>query len=76
MISEILPDGPAARANLQTGDVLRDFDGEEMSGADHLHRVLTPERANTALAIRVLRRGKLVEVVVRPGPERPGSGPQ
>lgn len=66
MISEIVPDGPAARAALQTGDVLLEFDGEAVSGVDHLHRLLTAERANIDVAIRLLRRGKVVEATVRP----------
>ena len=66
MISEIIPDGPAARAALENGDVLLEFGGEAVSGVDHLHRLLTAERANTEVAIRVLRRGKLIEATIRP----------
>ena len=66
MVSEIMPDGPAARANVQNGDVLLEFDGEPISGVDHLHRLLTAERAKVAIPIRLLRRGKVVEVTIRP----------
>ena len=66
MISEIIPNGPAARAALETGDILLEFGGEPVSGVDHLHRLLTAERAETDIPVRILRRGKLVEATVRP----------
>jgi S1-C subfamily serine protease len=66
MISEIIPDGPAARAALENGDVLLEFGGEPVSGVDHLHRLLTAERANIDVAVRVLRRGKLIDATIRP----------
>ena len=66
MISEIVPDSAAARAGLQNGDVLLEFDGEAITGVDHLHRLLTAERAGTDIAVRLLRRGALVDATVRP----------
>jgi len=66
MISEVVQNGPAARAELQSGDILLDFDGEPLSGVDHLHRLLTAERADQEIPVRLLRRGKLVEARVRP----------
>jgi len=66
MISEIVPDGPAARAQMQNGDVLLEFAGQPLSGVDDLHRLLTGERANTAVPVQLLRRAKLVEATVRP----------
>ncbi len=66
MISELSPNGPAARGGLQTGDVVLDFDGEPISGVDHLHRLLTAERAHVDIAVRLLRRGKIVDATVRP----------
>jgi S1-C subfamily serine protease len=66
MISEIIPDGPAARAARENGDVLLEFGGEPVSGVDHLHRLLTAERANIDVAVRVLRRGKLIDATIRP----------
>ena len=66
MISEIVPNGPAALADLQNGDLLLEFDGEPVSGVDHLHRLLTAERAGIDIPVRLLRRGKLVEATVRP----------
>ena len=66
MISEIMPDGSAARADVQNGDVLLEFDSEPVFGVDHLHRLMTEERANVEVPIRLLRRGKVIEATVRP----------
>jgi S1-C subfamily serine protease len=66
LIAEILSGGPAHRAGLEKGDVLLDFDNESLSGLDHLHRLLTADRAHRDVPIRVLRRGKLLDEMIRP----------
>jgi S1-C subfamily serine protease len=66
MISEIVANGPASCADLQKGDILLDFAGEAVSGVDDLHRLLTADRVDLDIPVRVLRRGKLVELTVRP----------
>ena len=66
LVLEVLRDGPAERAGLENGDVLLDFDGAAIESLDHLHRLLTVERAGRDLPIRVLRKGKLIELAVRP----------
>jgi S1-C subfamily serine protease len=66
MVLEVLRDGPAERAGLEKGDVLLDFDGAAIESLDHLHRMLTVERAGRDVAMRVVRRGKLLELMVRP----------
>ncbi|HKU17355.1 MAG TPA: trypsin-like peptidase domain-containing protein [Steroidobacteraceae bacterium] len=66
MVLEVLRDGPAERAGLEKGDVLLDFDGAAIESLDHLHRLLTVERAQRDVPIRVMRRGKLIESAVRP----------
>src|SRR5215469_4940934 len=47
LITGIEPNRAAARAGLQSGDVLLEFAGETVSGVDQLHRLLTADRANT-----------------------------
>jgi hypothetical protein len=48
---------------------LLQFDGEEIESLDHLHRLLTVELAQREVQMRVLRRGKLVDVKARPETE-------
>lgn len=66
LVLEVQPDGPAARAGLEKGDVLLDFDGAPVEGLDHLHRLLTAELASRTVQTLILRRGKLVEATIAP----------
>jgi len=58
MVAEVMPDGPAQHAGLERGDLLLELDGEDITGIDSLHRLLTAERAGREVEIRLLRRGK------------------
>ena len=58
--------GPAAAAGWQSGDLLLDFDGVSIATLDQLHRLLTADRADREIAVRLLRRGKLIDAVVCP----------
>ena len=66
MISELAADGPGRQAGLQAGDVLVSFDGAPVIGVDDLHRSLTLERAGIEVALRVLRRLKLLTLFATP----------
>jgi len=66
LVLEVQARGPAERANLQKGDVLLEFDGAPIAGLDQLHRLLTADLAAREIEVRVLRRGKLLDVTIRP----------
>jgi len=66
LISEAFANGPAARAGLSAGELLLAFDGEELSGVDHLHRLLTADRAGRAVPIAILRQGKMIHTHITP----------
>jgi S1-C subfamily serine protease len=66
LVLEVLANGPAQRAGLEQGDVLLEFDGAAIESLDHLHRLLTVELAQRQVPLRVLRRGKVVDLTVRP----------
>jgi serine protease Do len=66
LVLEVLADGPAQRAGLEKGDVLLEFDGAAIESLDHLHRLLTVELAQREVPLRVLRRGKVLELAVQP----------
>jgi S1-C subfamily serine protease len=64
-VTAVSDDSPASRADVRPGDVIVDFDGAAVSGADDLHRLLTEERIDRRVPMRLLRHGEdhLVEVV-------------
>ncbi|MDI3308389.1 MAG: trypsin-like peptidase domain-containing protein [Acetobacteraceae bacterium] len=69
-IAEIVPGGPADLAGLRAGDVLLALDGVSVAGADDLIRLLRAERIGRAVALDVLRNGRVERLAVTPG-ERP-----
>src|SRR6195256_2798310 len=52
------PGSPANRAGLLTGDMIVTLDGEPVTGADDLIRLLTGERIGREIEVGVLRLGK------------------
>jgi S1-C subfamily serine protease len=52
------PGSPANRAGLLSGDMIVSLDGEPVTGADDLIRLLTGERIGKTVEIKVLRLGK------------------
>ena len=63
MISEIMP---GAQSTLQAGDILLQWDHEPLSGVDSLHKQLDEDAAGRDAEVRLVRRGKLLTVRVRP----------
>src|SRR3954468_7060576 len=57
-ITESVPGSPANRSGLLTGDMIVRLDGEPVTGADDLIRLLTGEKIGWLIAVDVLRLGK------------------
>lgn len=66
LITAIERGSPAEKADLREGDILLRFDGEEISGIDALHKILTEHRIGTLLKASLLRRNELVRVEITP----------
>jgi S1-C subfamily serine protease len=65
--------GPAARAGLESGDLIVAYDGNPVGGIDDLHRLLTADRIGREVAVSVLRRARKLELAVTAA-ERPVAG--
>ncbi len=66
LVSEVETGSPADVAGLKRGDVLVAIDAEPIAGVDALHRALGEERIGRTCLARVLRGGKVREVIVVP----------
>jgi S1-C subfamily serine protease len=65
-VAEVVPDGPAARAGLRTGDLLLSAAGHPVGKAQDLQRLMFSEAIGKPLAITVMRNGALVDVIAEP----------
>jgi S1-C subfamily serine protease len=65
-VTAVSDDSPASQAGVLPGDVIVDFDGAAVSGADDLHRLLTEDRIDRRIPMRLLRRGEDHRVDVVP----------
>ena len=60
------PNGPAARAGMETGDVVVALDGNAVTGVDDLLRLLSGETVGRTVVLSYLRRGDLKRADVVP----------
>lgn len=66
LVASVEPNSPAAKAGVQEGDVLVDFDGSPIAHVDDLHRLLLAERVGVRAPLTVVRRGDRVTLDVVP----------
>ena len=58
LISQVFDDGPAAKAKLQRGDVIVEFDGVEVEEFDDLPRIVAATAPGAKVGVVVLRDGE------------------
>jgi S1-C subfamily serine protease len=66
LITAIERGSPAEKAGLREGDILLRYDGEEISGIDALHKILTEHRIGAPLKASLLRRNELMRAEITP----------
>jgi serine protease Do len=57
LVSDVIPDSPAAKAQLKQGDVILGFDGREVEEMRDLPRIVAETPADKAVELRVWRGG-------------------
>lgn len=70
VVSAVEPSSPAARAGLSQGDVLIALDGQAVTGADDLVRLLTAEKIGQTVEIDLLREGQRRQLALTPEERR------
>ncbi|MFA5663504.1 DegQ family serine endoprotease [Castellaniella sp.] len=77
MVSNVDPDGPAAKAGVHAGDVILNFNGHEIDHMADLPRLVGATQPDTRTTLKVWRKGKTVELKVKVGEltEEQSSGP-
>jgi serine protease Do len=72
LVADLAPGGPAARAGLQTGDLVTRIDGLEVKSNGDLTRRVGLVRVGQDVRLTVLRDGRAQEITIRAG-ERPSE---
>ncbi|MFP5511972.1 MAG: PDZ domain-containing protein, partial [Alphaproteobacteria bacterium] len=67
LVASVTPDGPAAKAGIQAGDVVTKFDGKEIDEMRRLPRVVAETSIDRAVPVEVWRKGKAQTVQVKVG---------
>ncbi len=76
LLSEVMPDSPAAKAGLQSGDILVEFQGKKMEAPADLQRGVGLTSPGTTAKITVWRdqSEKTLEVKIGEAPDEPREG--
>jgi len=67
LVSDVMADGPAAKAGLQRGDVIVGFQGHKVQDSTELPRMVAAIAPGTKVQVEVLRGGKKMTVPVTLG---------
>ncbi len=70
LIADVEANGPAAKAGLQSGDIILEYNGKQLHGANDLSLAVAESKVGVPANMKVLRNGKEMTMEVRVG-ERP-----
>lgn len=81
LIAQVVPDSPAAKCDLQPGDIVLEVDGKLVPDNASFRNLIAMTKPGTALTLTIFRDGerKTVKVVVGqlpPEPQRAAAGPE
>ncbi|MGA0583898.1 MAG: trypsin-like peptidase domain-containing protein [Castellaniella sp.] len=75
IVARILPGGPAARAGVRVGDVIRSLDSQPVEDAYDLVNRLAPLPEGSTARLALLRQGRTLTLEVRVGVRPPARAP-
>ena len=74
LVSEVMDDGPAAKAGLKSGDIVTAFDGKAIEGPSMLRNYVAQTPVGREVKVEVLRERKKTDIAVKIG-EQPKDAP-
>jgi S1-C subfamily serine protease len=76
LIRRVIPNSPAAQAGIRAGDIIEKLNGQVVTDAGSVQRVVEDSKIGTDLRMDVRRNGQSVAISVRPGAFPTQSQPQ
>jgi len=67
LVSQIVKGGPADKGGIETGDVIVEFDGKNVSDANDLPRMVAPLPVGKTVPVKVVRGGNVLDREVKIG---------
>jgi serine protease Do len=67
LIGNVAPGSPAARAGIEPGDVILEFDSQPVEGADDLRLIVSKTKPDTEVEAVILRNGAKSSLTIRVG---------
>jgi S1-C subfamily serine protease len=68
LVYQVLPNSPASKVGMKTGDVIKKIDGQEVTKASQVQQIVEDTAVGRSLKLDVKRNGQLVSVAVQPEP--------
>jgi serine protease Do len=62
LVADVLPDEPAAKAGIQPGDIIVEYNGVPIESVNQLRNAVATTRPGTKVSIVVFRQGKRIEL--------------
>jgi len=72
LVSDVDPDGPAAKAGIRSGDIIVEYNGRKIKNKEQLTASVTSTAPGTEVTLRVFRKGRYLSVRVKLGERKAG----